>query len=144
MLITFCCCNFVTLYSDVAIVSIATVLQILQIYCEECLSGSQTMHQMHFWLGFCPRPSWGADDAPPDPIVNPTLRRLWCLTLGTFGTFGAFFSPLLTKVLIFCFHVLAAMALQSVIQQQELGQSVLCHRNLEFKGQDLRKLRHKM
>jgi len=28
------------------------------------------MYQMHFQLGLCHAPFWGAHDAPPDPIVT--------------------------------------------------------------------------
>jgi len=32
------------------------------------------MYQIQFRLGFCPRPRWGADSAPPDPLAG--LRGL--------------------------------------------------------------------
>ena len=28
------------------------------------------MHQIRFRLGLCPRPSWGAYSAPPDPLAG--------------------------------------------------------------------------
>jgi len=36
------------------------------------------MHQIRFRLGFRPRPRWGANSAPPDPLAGlrgPTSKR---------------------------------------------------------------------